>query len=251
MTTTETTGPAGPPPQLVVGVLVPYDMALDREMWRWAPDDVTLAFTRTPYSPLAVTVEMAEHVGDVAVVRRGTEDLGAVSPAVCAYACTSGSFVNGLAGERRIVDAMVDAGAPQAVTTSGALLRALAALDARAVAVATPYDDAVTDRLARFLAEADVRVVASAHLGLTAGIWQVPYARTADLVRRADTADADAVLVSCTNLPTFDVIAPLEQELGKPVITANQATVWAALRAAGRTATGPGQRLVEATATAA
>jgi hypothetical protein len=30
----------------------------------------------------------------------------------------------------------------------------------------------------------------------------------------------------CTNLATYDLITPLERELGKPVLTANQATMW-------------------------
>ncbi|MEO5702213.1 MAG: hypothetical protein ABIS17_02510, partial [Casimicrobiaceae bacterium] len=41
------------------------------------------------------------------------------------------------------------------------------------------------------------------------------------------------VFVSCTQLPTLGVVARLEAELGKPVITSNQATFWQALRATG------------------
>jgi maleate isomerase len=52
------------------------------------------------------------------------------------------------------------------------------------------------------------------------------------------------VCVACTNLPTYDLIASVEAELGKPVVTANQATMWASLRRLGRPAVGPGQRLV-------
>lgn len=244
MTVNASTAPTGPSAQTGLGVIVPYDMALDREMWRWAPDDVTLFFTRTPYSPLAVTVEMAEHVADTEAVRASTRDLMAVSPAVYAYGCTSGSFVRGVRGERQLVEAMCDAGAPAAVTTSGALLESLKHLDATRVAIATPYDPDVTERLRLFLHEAGVGVVGSSHLGLTADIWKVPYTRTAELVTRADTAEADAVVVSCTNLPTYDVIASLEEQLGKPVVSANQATMWAALRAVGRRAVGPGQRLL-------
>lgn len=234
---------SGPAPEVGVGVVVPYDMALDRELWRWVPDDVALLFTRTPYAPLPVTVEMAEYVADADVVRASVRDLAAVSPAVYAYACTSGSFVHGLAGERRLVDAMRQAGGAPAVTTSGALLAALEYLGLRRVGVATPYDPDVTERLARFLREAGVAVTSSAHLGLTADIWRVPYTATAELIRRADSPEAEAVLVSCTNLATYDVIAPLEAELGKPVLTANQATMWAALRAVDRAPVGPGQRL--------
>ena len=35
--------PEGPALNRVIGVVDPYDMALDRELWRWMPDTVSLA----------------------------------------------------------------------------------------------------------------------------------------------------------------------------------------------------------------
>lgn len=234
----------GRPDETLAGVIVPFDMALDAEMWRWAPDGVSLLFTRTPYNPMPVTVEMAEVVSDEGAIEQCTLDLLTAGPATYAYSCTSGSFVRGLEGERRLVDVMRAAGEADAVTTSGALLRALTRLGVRRVATATPYDAQVTERLTTFLKEADVEVVSSAHLGLSGEIWTVPYDETMQLVRDADSDDADAVFVSCTNLATYDVIAPLEAELGKPVITANQVTMWGMLETIGRRAVGPHQWLI-------
>jgi maleate isomerase len=231
--------------QTGIAVVAPYDLALDRELWRWVPDDVSLHITRMPYAPLAVSTEMALHISDPELVARGVTDIQAVSPLVAAYACTSGSFVGGLAGEAALVAAMIDAGAPAAVTTSGALLTALRHLDLTRIATATPYTADLTAGLSVFLAEAGVQVVAASGLGLTSDIWTVPYDVTAGLVRDTDTDDAQAVFISCTNLPTYDVIAQLESELGKPVLTANQVTMWSALTVIGRKAVGPGQRLLE------
>ena len=73
----------------------------------------------------------------------------------------------------------------------------------------------------------------------------MPHDVTAQLVRETDTDDAQAVFISCTNLPTYDVIADLEHELGKPVLTANQVTMWHSLSLIGRKAVGPGQQLME------
>jgi maleate isomerase len=228
-----------------IGVVVPYDFALDRELWRWVPDDVSLHLTRTPHAALAATMEMAVYVSDPALIARGVTDLYAVAPSVTAYACTSGSFVGGVAGEAALVSAMTAAGAAAALTTSGALLTALKHLDISRIATVTPYTDDLTAGLTSYLGEAGVEVVANAGLGLTAEIWTVPYEVTADLVRSTDTSDAAAVFVSCTNLPTYDVIASLEAELGKPVLTANQVTIWSALTLIGRKAVGPGQQLLE------
>jgi maleate isomerase len=230
--------------QTGIGVVVPYDFALDRELWRWVSDDVSLHLCRTPYEPLAATMEMAVHVSDPVLVARCATEVRAVSPVVTAYACTSGSFVGGLAGEVALVTAMKQGGAPAAVTTSGALLSALSHLNVTRIAAVTPYTADITAGLARYLGEAGVEVVATAGLGLTTHIWTVPYHVTAQLVRDTDTPDAEAIFISCTNLPTYDVIAPLEEELGKPVLTANQVTMWSAMTLAGRKAVGPDQQLL-------
>ncbi|MFD2419957.1 Asp/Glu racemase [Amycolatopsis pigmentata] len=170
------------------------------------------------------------------------EPLGAE---VVLYACTACSFVGGHDGERALRAAMREAGAPRAVTTSGAVLAALAALEVRSVAVVHPYIEPVGARLAGFLREAGVDVVAARGLGLDAlTVGAVDYAAVAELVAAGDHPDAEAVFVSCTALPTYDIVAPLEDQLGKPVVTANQAGLWAALHAIGFEPDGPGQRLM-------
>lgn len=230
--------------QLGVGVVVPHDMALDRELWRWTPDDVSLHLTRTPHVDAEVTADMVTTISQTDTVARGVRDLVTTDSPVYAYACTSGSFIRGVSGERGLVDAMTAAGAPEAVTTSGALLTALRHLGVGSLAIATPYHPSITTLLDDFLIEGGFTLSGSAHLGLTSDIWKVDYETTADLIRRADDPRAEAVMVSCTNLPTYDLIAPLEAELGKPVVSANQVTMWASMRHIGRAAVGPGQRLL-------
>lgn len=232
------------PARTGVGVIVPYDMALDRELWRWTPADVDLSVTRTPFRPLEVTVEMARAVGALGDLTRSVVDLAAVSPASYAYGCASASFVDGIAGERRLVAAMMSAGARFAVSASGAMLAAVRVLGAHRVAVATPYTADLTAALAVFLTEAGIDVVASGESDLTREVWRVPAATTKALIRSVDRPSAEALLVSCTNLHTYDLIAPLEAELGKPIVTANQALIWAALKQTGTSAVGGGQRLV-------
>jgi maleate isomerase len=223
-----------------IGVVAPFDFALDRELWRWVPDDVSLYLTRLPFFTTPMTVEMAVACGDRRAVRRATRDVLTPEPAVVAYSCTSGSFVDGAVGELVLRRTMLDAGAPAACTTSGALVEALAALGVRRLAIATPYVEPVTRRLVGFLAEHGVRTVSCAGLGLLGHIWRVTYAQVVDVVRTLDTDAADALFISCTNLPTYDLIEPLEQAIGMPVLTANQVTMWAALRAMGRPAVGSG-----------
>ena len=237
--------PSPPLQQAGIGVVVPYDFALDRELWRWLPNDVSLHFTRLPYAPMPATMEMAVHISDPEHAAQCVTDVSAVGPLVTAYACTSGSFVGGPLAEQALVEAMLAAGSPLALTTSGALLSALRYLGYTRVATATPYTADLTVGLTAFLGESGIEVTAAAGLGLTSDIWTVPHDVTAQLVRETDTADAQAVFISCTNLPTYDVIADLEHELGKPVLAANQVTMWHSLSLIGRKAVGPGQQLME------
>lgn len=234
--------------RLGVGIVVPYDFALDRELWRWAPDHVTLHITRTPYEDLPVNLEQARLIGVPSMIADRAHDLIEIQPDAIVYACTAGSFVRGQLGQAEIVEALLDTGIPAAVTTSGALLAALEVLDIHTISVATPYDDEIGDALRHFLDSAGVQVNSNQNLGLHRQIWTVPYEVTADLVRRCVQPGDEAIFVSCTNLPTYDVIAPLEAEIGIPVLTANQVTMWAALRALATSAVGPDQRLITASA---
>ncbi|WP_030669660.1 maleate cis-trans isomerase family protein [Streptomyces cellulosae] len=235
----------GPRPQRGVGVVAPFDFALDRELWRWVPDEVSLHLTRTPYVPVEVSLDLARLVSEHETLHDAVRTLTAVEPEVVAYACTSGSFVGGIAGERAMCAAMTLAGALPSVTTSGALLEALTELGVRRVALVTPYTVSVTRALEEYVAQAGVTVTGCAYMGLTRHIWKVPYRDVADMARKAVRGGAEALFISCTNLPTYDVIPQLEAELRIPVISANQATMWAALRRLGTRAVGPYQALID------
>ncbi|TQK44773.1 maleate isomerase [Streptomyces sp. SLBN-118] len=234
----------GPQPQHGVGVVAPFDFALDRELWRWVPDDVSLRVTRTPYVPVEVSLDLARLVSEHETLRDAVRALSASEPEVVAYACTSGSFVGGLAGERAMCEAMTAAGEVPSLTTSGALLEALDELSACRVALVTPYTESVTEALQEYLGEAGATVTGRAFLGLTRHIWKVPYRSVVDMARQAVVGAADVLFISCTNLPTYDAIPQLEAELRMPVLSANQVTMWSALRRIGVHAVGPYQGLL-------
>lgn len=219
-----------------IGVINPHDMALDAELWRWVPVGVSLHCTRLPPHGDKVDLSMVEGLSDPAELAAAARSIAQLRPDAYAYACTSGSFVGGVAAEERISRTIAVAGGAPAVTTSGALVKALSELGVQKISVATPYIAQVTARLVDFLAETGVQVVRSAGLGRDRGIETIPARETAELVRAVDDPDSEAIFLSCTNLPTIDVVDELRAELGKPVISANQVTLWAALRAAGASA---------------
>lgn len=155
----------GPVTQRGIGIIAPFDLALERELWRWTPLDVSLHLARTPFEPVPVSLRMAELVSSRAHVQAATRDVLGVDPEVVAYLCTSGSFIHGVAGERELRRSMVEAGAPESLTTSGALAEAVRSLGLERISVITPYDEELTQRLVGYLDELGVQVPQCHHLG--------------------------------------------------------------------------------------
>ena len=122
-----------------------------------------------------------------------------------------------------------------AVTATSSMVISLKALGVRKVALATPYCRELDEKLLDYFAAGDIKVVGIQSLQLDN--WEAMNNQTPDavyrLVKQADHPDAEAVLVLSTNLPTFEVLQALEEDLRKPVVSTNQAMVWAACRRLG------------------
>jgi maleate isomerase len=221
-----------------IGVLLTSDNAIDPELWRWCPPGVSLHITRL------LDWDDDEHDDDVSgslrasqpgVIGPATASFDLIEPEVIVFACTSGSFVEGAAGEARVRETMLAAGAKRALTTSGALLDAIRALDLQRVAVGTPYNERLSRLLQTYLEDAGVEVpsLAWAPPGPGSELVDITEDDLEELAERAFAPDADALFLSCTALETIDLIAPLQERYGVPVITAVQVTMWAALAMAG------------------
>lgn len=156
------------------------------------------------------------------------------------WACTSGSFVLGWDGARRQADTIGERLGAPASSTSFAFVEAVHAVGTSRVAVAATYPQDVADAFASFLAAGGVDVVALGVQGIVtaAEVATFGHERVRRSVAAADHPDAGAVLVPDTALHTVEVVDRLEADLGKPVLTANQVTMWHALRLAGVEATG-------------
>lgn len=215
-----------------IGVVVPFDFELDWDYWRFLPEGVSLYFTRTPVLRRGVGLSLARSIGSPAAIARATKAILSLRPASVLYACSSGSFIGGVEGEAAIRRAMLDAGARAATTTSGAMVEALRSCGIQRVAVATPYTRPLTQRLVEFLEEAGFSVPSVHYLGLSSSIPKVSQSTIRHLVRESSHPRAEAVFVSCTALRTYGLVADMEAEIGQPVFTADQVSLWSAIRAA-------------------
>jgi maleate cis-trans isomerase len=179
--------------------------------------------------------------------------LASLAPNAVAYACTSGSFLEGAKRLRAQIDAIAELVRCPVVATSQAMIDALRALAVRRVALATPYLDALTQIERRFLEDQGFDVLSVRGLGLSgASIREVSPERVFELACEVDSPQAEAIFVSCTDLRALEVVDALERRLSKPVLTSNQVTLWGLLRALGRSARIAGfGRLLDEAATVA
>jgi arylmalonate decarboxylase len=123
------------------------------------------------------------------------------------------------------------AGCP-AVTSAQAIGRAVRALGARRIGLVSPYSEAVNRRAADlFQRNHGLETVALEGFGATDSyaIGNLGPDNARDAFRRIDRPEIEAFVVPGGNFPTMASIAAWESELGKPVVTTNQASFWAML----------------------
>lgn len=169
------------------------------------------------------------------------ELLADLDPDLVLFQCTAATTIGGPAYEADLVARVAAAAGRPATSTGSAVVAALRTLGAERVALITPYEPEINEAEARFLDGHGLRVVEDRALGLEASEYtSVPPERWLDVARGSAAREADAVFLSCTNVRTLEVIEALERELGRPVVTSNQAGLWQALRLVGVDAPMPG-----------
>ena len=219
-----------------IGFLVPPgNPTVEPEMMELAPKGVSLHFTRMNAEGPAGTHAGQEerNLSQVASVPDGVKLLSMVSPNVIVMAHTATSYTLGQGLEATLVERMEALSGARFITAFGSVLEALAHLGARRIAYATPYSAEMTARGKQHLERCGLEVVSSGHLSNVRNIYEETSERAYAIARQVDHPDADVIFLSGVGMPTLDALKPLEQDTGKPVISAASAMMWHALRTAG------------------
>jgi maleate cis-trans isomerase len=156
--------------------------------------------------------------------------LGQIGVDSVMWACTSGSFVIGVEAARNQRNAIAKAAGAPSSSTSLAFIEAIESLGVNRVAVVSPYPREATESFLAFLSQCDIDVVKSQRLNFRSG-WDSAAFDQRNLIevcKASDDKNAQAVVVPDTALSTLSILTQLEQTLGKPVLTANQVTIWKA-----------------------
>ncbi|GAA5158354.1 hypothetical protein [Viridibacterium curvum] len=164
--------------------------------------------------------------------------LAHMQPEVIVWNGSKGATI-GIAHDAALAEAITAATGIKATTSILGLKAVLAARGITRIAVVTPYKDsgqqATLDCLARegFDCIAEVHADPSDNLSDNLSYASVPLPRIAAMMRKVGAAKPQAIVSLCTNFPAATLAAPIEAELGIPVIDSTALGVWAALNAIG------------------
>ena len=216
-----------------VGAIVPAtNRNLEPDFCLLAPPGVSMHFTRQSggdEGPIPDSGQMQLYAN---------QPLGPPVRALCAgrvdviaFGCTSATLSGGVEFDRRLGGEIERLSGRPAVTAAASLLEALAALGVSRVAFVSPYVRELHERGIAFLRECGVEVRGGAHPQRALDSYEQEMDPDAvyEMALRADHPHAQALVLSCTEMRAVEAIEALEASTGKPVVTSNQALVYACL----------------------
>ena len=219
-------------PRARLGFIIPSsNRMVEPQIQRFVPDGVVGHFTRIGMTNRhrAPLDQLMPRILDA------SELLGDSKCDVTVLQCTGTSMSGGVDGEKKVIEAMAAATGRPALSAASSLTAAFRTLAARKLVFVSETAQEGHDRKLAFLRQAGYDIVADRAMALenSDAYCTTPPAFWFDAVRAMKNDEADAYFISCANIHSIDVIADLEAELDRPVVTSNQAALWCALRTAG------------------
>lgn len=217
-----------------IGIILPVDnVVMEPELYGAGLEGVSFHFARL------ATSERSEMPGQGMALARIFPEMGVDA---IVYACAETSFLDGEDGNQRIIREIEAAAGLPAITATQAMVEALRHIGAPPIGLVTPYTAPRGKVMAEFLSRSGIPVAASLHRDFQAGTDEArewfhtniqPPTVAYRMAVETNCEQVGAILVSATNFRTFEIISTLERDLGKPVITCNQAILWWCLRRLG------------------
>jgi maleate cis-trans isomerase len=219
-----------------LGFLIPPgNPTVEPELIAMTPPGVSVHFSRlvargpagTHHGQEERNCSQIEHIDESASL------LAMVKPNVIILAHTATSYTLGRGAETELLQHLrAQYGMPFA-TAFGSVAAALDELGVKRVALGTPYSEEITLKGKAHLEAHGFEVVSHGRLPNVIDIYEETAERAYQLGRAVDSPEAQAIFLSGTGMPTIKILEALEQDLGKPAISANSAMMWHALRLAG------------------
>lgn len=217
-----------------IGVITPFaGLAATADFHKLAPDGVAMALAQLPRPLSHDTVEQLAEVGTQ--VADAARRLAQVKSDVILWNTTSGSLIKGPGYDRELIRTMEAATGTPSTTASTAMIDAFRKVGVQRICLATPYIDEVNELEKRFIESHGFDVLCYRGLQLldVREIVDLPASDLYRLAHEADLPEADCLFISCAALSVLDILGLLEADLGKPVLSTNQVSLWGAFRLAG------------------
>ncbi len=219
-----------------IGVLVPYtNVNLEPDMEMMRPEGCTMHYARLGGYDLKA-IPGAEQMAGLGAsdIDDTLRTISGVRPSAVLYGCTSATLTHGREFDRALAERIAAESGAMTITAAGALVEAVHALGVKRVGFASPYVGEINDLAVKFLAEEGIETVARADIGRELdnyGQGELTPNEVYELAVQAAGAGVEAIVLSCTDMRAAEAVERIEESTDLPVVTSNQAMVYAVCRA--------------------
>ncbi|NOD64628.1 MULTISPECIES: Asp/Glu racemase [unclassified Ruegeria] len=221
-----------------IGVLVPFtNTNLEADMMLMRCPDTTVHFQRMG------GYDVDEIPGSDQMAGLGASDIShdlkmiaGVRPDAVLYGCTSATLTHGPSFDEQLAQDIKAGSGALSFTAAGSLIQAIKSLGVTKVGFSSPYLGEINTQAVDFLAQNQITTVKCADIGRELGNYgqgELTPDEVFDLACQADHPEAEAIVLSCTDMRAVEAVDRIEATLGKPVVTSNQAMMFALMRALG------------------
>ncbi|WP_164660601.1 Asp/Glu racemase [Tropicibacter sp. Alg240-R139] len=221
-----------------IGVLVPFtntNLEPDIELLR--PPNTTVHFQRMG------GYDVDEIPGSDQMAGLGASDIShdlrmisGVRPDVVLYGCTSATLTHGSSFDAELADQIKAGSGAKSLTAAGSLIAGIKAIGATKVGFSSPYLGEINEQAMAFMTENGIETINCTDVGRELGNYgqgELTPDEVFDLACKADHPDAQAIVLSCTDMRSVEVVERVEAVLNKPVVTSNQAMMFCLMQALG------------------
>ena len=150
------------------------------------------------------------------------------------YGCTSGTIAAGYDSIKK----KIELAKPEAkvTTPSTAATNALKKMNVSKVSIFTPYSKKLNDEVVDYFKKENFIVTSNSYFDILndADIAKIDPDYLYDVISKMNLGEAEAVFLSCTNLPALSILDKLEKKLNKIVLSSNQVLIWDTLQSVGK-----------------
>jgi maleate cis-trans isomerase len=218
---------------LSIGLMVPANnTTMEHELLAWLPEGSSCRRIGIPRGKGMLTpASLPEYLAQATALARQLAD---DEIDLVVYGCTAAGFMAGPERDAQVAADLAAITGKRVVTTASSMGAVLQDIGARRIALITPYQDAVNERLKTFLEPAGIVVetLSTFSAETVDELAAITPEQIAQRARDVMSPGIDAMFIACSQLPTRAIIPELERELGIPVWSSIRATAWQATRAA-------------------